>query len=317
MQTILLSPDTPLPRPCVATIGFFDGVHKGHRHLIRHVIDTAREARMESAVITFSRHPRQVLHSSFQPRMLSTADEKAALLAQTGIDNCVILPFDERTAALSAHDFMSGVLRDRLNVRTLITGYDNRFGHNRSEGFDDYVRYGRSLGIDVRRGQPFALGGVRVSSSVIRAFLQEGEAVMAARCLGYPYTIIGTVMHGEHIGSSMGFPTANLQPDDSLKLIPAGGVYATEVRLPDDSRAWPAMTNIGSRPTFGGTRTTIETHILGFRGDLYGRRMSVSFISRLRDEQRFRTPAELAAQLRRDLRATEELFARENPDSLS
>lgn len=305
MKTVTLSPGVALKSPCVATVGFFDGVHRGHRYLLRHVIDEARAAGMEAAVVTFDRHPRQVLHSDFQPRMLTTTEEKLALLAQTGIDTCALLPFDERMASLSARDFMGQVLLGRLCVRRLVIGYDNRFGHNRAEGFDDYVGYGRELGIAVEQWQPMEVGGVSVSSSVVRSLLLAGEVEMAGRGLGYRYTLGGTVAHGRHVGTRMGFPTANIVPADACKLVPAGGVYAAEARVEGGLRPLPAMVNIGRRPTFDDGPVSIEAHLIGFSGDLYGRSVSLAFAARLRDERKFRTAAELASQLRRDLEAAE------------
>lgn len=296
--------------PCVATVGFFDGVHRGHRFLIRQVIETARRQGFESAVVTFDRHPREVLHSDYRPQMLSTLDEKVALLGETGVDNCVVLPFTGRLASLTAHDFMEHVLRDNLGVKTLIAGYDNRFGHNRSEGFEDYVRYGRELGIGVERALPFTLNGVNVSSSVTRSFLQEGEAAMATLCLGYKYTLTGRVVNGEHVGRNIGFPTANLQPDDSHKLIPAAGVYAVQVALPGRGELLPGMMNIGTRPTFDGIEQTLETNIFDFHESLYGERIGVSFVSRLRSEKKFRNGYELAAQLRKDEEEAREILGK-------
>lgn len=294
--------------PCVATIGFFDGVHRGHQHLIRQVTEAAQALGLCPTVITFDRHPRQVVKTDFRPRLLSTLDEKLQLLAATGIERCAVVPFDERMASLTAHDFMRTVLSGQLGVRTLIIGYDNRFGHSRAEGFDDYVRYGREMGMDVKHATPFVLDGVNVSSSVIRSLLQEGEVEMASMCLGRDYKIAGTVGNGEHIGTKIGYPTANLQPSDGMKLIPAAGVYAVSVSLEGDERARAAMLNIGTRPTFGGSHATIEAHLLRFRGDLYGQSMSVAFVKRLREERKFRNAAELVCQLKRDAAEAENVF---------
>lgn len=251
-------------------------------------------------VITFDQHPRQVLHSAFQPQMLSTLDEKLALLAQTNVDNCVVLHFTPEMATLSAHDFMRQILHDQLHVRLLYTGYDNKFGHDRTADFDDYVRYGHELDMEVRQSEAFTLGGVNVSSSVIRSLLQEGEIEMADKCLGYSYTLQGTVVKGEHVGTEIGFPTANLQLRDASKLVPANGAYAVMVHLGADDQPLAGMTNIGTRPTFDGTHKSIETHLLNFSGDLYGQSMAVSFDHRLRAEHKFHNQAELIAQLRRD-----------------
>lgn len=294
----------------VATIGFFDGVHRGHKYLIGNVIDTARREGKQSMVITFDSHPRLVLHKEYRPRLLTTADEKRRRLEATGIDRCVMLHFDERMASLSAYDFMRDVLRDSLNVSTLITGYDNRFGHNRAEGFDDYVRYGRELGIEVVKADAFRLNGVQVSSSVIRSFLSAGEADMAAMCLGYHYTLAGTVAQGYHEGRKLGFPTANIKPADSLKLIPEGGVYAVRVRLDGSTIQLDGMMNIGTRPTFNGTETSLEVNIFDFDGDIYGHDIEVAFYDRLREERRFTSVNKLAEQLQHDKEEAMEILGK-------
>ena len=286
--------------PCVATIGFFDGVHRGHKFLIKSVIDRAAEYGLQSAVITFDRHPRLVLHKEFQPRLLTTNDEKLRLLAATGVNRCEMLRFDEQTASLSAYDFMKTVLRGRLNVRRLITGYDNRFGHNRAEGFDDYVRYGLELGMEVERAEAFVLNGVNVSSSVVRSFLSAGETDMASMCLGYHYKIVGTVVSGYHEGRKLGFPTANIDIEDKLKLVPEAGVYAVRVRIGDEPELLDGMMNIGTRPTFDGTETTLEVNIFGFGGDIYGRKITVEFHRRLREERKFGSVYKLMDQLKAD-----------------
>ena len=284
----------------MATIGFFDGVHRGHKFLIKSVIDRAAEYGLQSAVITFDRHPRLVLHKEFQPRLLTTNDEKLRLLAATGVNRCEMLRFDEQTASLSAYDFMKTVLRGRLNVRRLITGYDNRFGHNRAEGFDDYVRYGQELGIEVERAEAFVLNGVNVSSSVVRSFLSAGETDMASMCLGYHYKIVGTVVSGYHEGRKLGFPTANIDVEDKLKLVPEAGVYAVRVRIGDEPELLDGMMNIGTRPTFDGTETTLEVNIFGFGGDIYGRKITVEFHRRLREERKFGSVYKLMDQLKAD-----------------
>ena len=296
-------------KPSVATIGFFDGVHLGHRHLIAAVIEEAKRRGMESTVVTFDRHPRQVVSSDFCPQLLSTMEEKLVLLEKTGVDNCVVLPFDKEMAQLSAREFMLSILADRLHVKVLFTGYDHRFGHNRSEGFADYVAYGKEMDMEVRRGEPFVLEGVNVSSSVVRSLVEEGEMGHASRCLGYKYTVIGHVVSGEHIGTTMGFPTANVAVADTNKLLPADGVYAVTVRLAGEQSDREAMLNIGSRPTFGGKKRTIEAHILDFSGDIYGGELAVAFYSKIREERRFSSAAELAAQLKRDEREVRDFFS--------
>lgn len=292
----------------VATIGFFDGVHRGHRFLIDRVIEEAQRLGMSSAVITFDRHPREVLQTDYQPDLLSTLDEKLLLLSKTHVDNTVVLHFDASLATLTAHDFMRDVLQRQLKVRKLIIGYDNRFGHNRSEGFDDYVRYGKELGIEVIRADAFLPDDVRVSSSVIRTCLREGRVEDANRLLGYDYTIESRIVSGYQNGRKMGFPTANLDVTRCQQLLPASGVYAVLVRL-KDSVGWKrGMMNIGHRPTFNGTTTSMEVNLFNFSGDLYGQELLVSFISKIRDERKFDSIDALAEQLQHDKVQINKLF---------
>ena len=292
----------------VATIGFFDGVHRGHRFLIDRVIEEAQRSGMLSAVITFDRHPREVLQTDYQPDLLSTLDEKLLLISKTHVDNTVVLHFDASLAALTAHDFMRDVLQGELKVRKLIIGYDNRFGHNRSEGFDDYVRYGKELGIEVIRADAFLPDDVRVSSSVIRTCLREGRVEDANRLLGYDYTIGSRIVSGYQNGRKMGFPTANLDVTRCQQLLPASGVYAVLVRL-KDSVGWKrGMMNIGHRPTFNGTTTSMEVNLFNFSGNLYGQELLVSFISKIRDERKFDSIDALAEQLQHDKVQINKLF---------
>lgn len=298
-----------LNKECAATVGFFDGVHRGHRFLIDQVRQVAREHGVESLVVTFGDHPRRVLHSDYQPQMLTTPEEKVSLLRQTGVDRCCVLPFDEKMSQMTARDFMRQVLRDRLGVRYLVIGYDNRFGHNREEGFDDYVGYGREMGIEVVRARAFEKGGVKVSSSVVRTLLSDGEVGLAAQCLGYRYTIEGTVVGGYQEGRRMGFPTANIDMASVMKMVPAPGVYAVTASV-GDGKTYPAMMNIGMRPTFGGDTTTMEVNIIGFSGNLYGSRISVGFVKRLREERKFPSEKALMAQLEKDREAVLECGVR-------
>ena len=291
----------------IATIGFFDGVHIGHCHLINMLKKVARERGVESCVITFDRHPRQVVQPEWCPEMLTTLDEKTQLLEATGIDRCEVLHFDREMANQSAHDFMLHTLKEKLGVSILVTGYDNRFGHNRSEGFEDYVRYGKEIGIEVIKGEELTDGSNNVSSSSIRRMLKEGRIEDATRCLGREYQLTGTVVGGEHIGRTIGFPTANIRPDDSSKLIPANGVYAVDVwSQAGDINRERAMLNIGTRPTFNGTATTIEVHIPHFAGNLYGSTLRIAFLRKIREERKFDSPEALVEQLNKDLNNIEQ-----------
>ena len=305
------APDGMQLQACVATIGFFDGVHRGHQFLIRHLVETARQDGLASTVITFDEHPRKVLQSDYQPEMLSTLDSKLLLLSKTEVDNAVVLHFDRQMAALSAREFMQQVLHDHLNVKKLFIGYDHRFGHNRADTFDDYVRYGEEMGIEVIKNEAFQIDGINISSSVIRSFLKEGEIEMANRCLGYPYTIIGKVVNGYHEGRKLGFPTANLDISHFGQLIPAPGVYAVKARM-ENMVVWKhGMMNIGTRPTFNGKGMTLETHIFNFDGDIYDQLLLVSFVKRIRGERKFESPEELTSQLKEDEETVVGLFDKE------
>ena len=289
----------------VATIGMFDGVHRGHQFVLGQVTACAREHGLQSMAVTFD-------HTLRREPVLTPLDEKLLLLSKTGIDRTEVLPFTDELRQMTARQFMEQVLRDRLNVRVLLTGYDNRFGHDRREGFDDYVRYGRELGMEVR--QLPAEG--TVSSSRIRQLLSEGRVSEAAKCLGYPYTMEGRVEHGEHVGTGLGFPTANLVPADACQLVPATGVYAVRVRLEHSMEQKHGMMNIGHRPTFNGQRMTLEAHIFQLHENLYGQQLLVSFVERLREEQRFSTPEALKQQLHEDAVLAERILTQDLEDDV-
>ena len=313
MKTICLNQTVKSCPGSVATIGVFDGVHLGHQLVIGRVLETARQQGLASTVITFDRSPRQVLDPSFRPQMLTTLEEKEAIIAMLGVDQLVVLPFTRELASLSAYDFMQQVLVEQLNVKVLFTGYDNRFGRrakvslpngeSRDEGFEDYVRYGEQLGIRVWRGDVELMegGGRAVSSSVIRDLLvKEGRVDLMPHYLTRRYELQGKVMPGEHIGHQLGYPTANLEPETADKLIPAPGVYAVWATLEGEQKPRAAMMNIGHRPTFDGHCQTLEVNILDFNGDLYGQTLQVAFEKRLREERKFDSPEALAAQLHED-----------------
>ena len=306
---------------CVATIGSFDGVHRGHQCLLSQVRHIADERGLRAMAITFGTSPRSVLGRGDCPQ-LTTADERATLLRQCGMDEVAVLDFTRSMAEMTAHDFMQQVLKEQLGVEVLVIGYDHRFGHGRSEGFDDYVRYGKEMGIEVVRGEACTDGGEPVSSTRIRHLLAEGNVKEATHLLGYLYAIQGKVVSGYQEGRKMGFPTANLQPSYADKLIPTDGVYAVWVCInendddndignchPEENNfqfstfnfQFKGMLNIGRRPTMNnGTERSIEVHILDFEGELYGKSLTVKFVHRLREEQTFSSVEQLAEQLRRD-----------------
>ncbi len=291
----------------VCSIGFFDGVHRGHQHLIRQVRDEAQCRGVRSLLITFDRHPRAVFAPDSVPPLLTTAEEKMALLGATGVDEIFVLPFDRAMAALTAREFMEQVLKEQLGVSALVIGYDHHFGHpvpalKGKPSFADYQRWGREVGIDVV--QATELEGEHISSSAIRHALEQGDVTFAAHLLGRSYAWRGQVVHGHAIGRQLGFPTANLHAVDAGKLLPSRGVYAVRVTgSSDTSVEWEgtAMLNIGRRPTLAnGEDISVEAHLFDFHGDLYGQTLTLSFIARLRAEQRFDSEEALARQLETD-----------------
>ena len=284
--------------PTVATIGFFDGVHLGHRFLIQQVKVAATQTGWQSSIITFPIHPRQVIQSEFQPQLLSSPEEKIELLASTGVDNCILLPFTRKLSQLTAYEFMQ-LLYDKYKVRMLVIGYDHRFGHNRAETFEDYCRYGRELGIHIMQASAYTQEQDKVSSSAIRRALQTGDIRTATKFLGYHYYLEGTVVDGYKVGRKIGFPTANLRVDFPNKLIPSIGVYAVCVYV--NGGKYKGMLNIGYRPTINnGTDLSIEVHILDFQGDIYHQKMRIEFIDFLRPEEKFNSVDELILQMQKD-----------------
>ena len=285
----------------VATIGMFDGVHRGHQFVLQHVADEARQRALRSMAITFDKSSAQTL---------TPLAQKRTLLMNTGIDRIEVLTFNEALKQMTAREFMQQVLRDKYGVKVLLIGYDNRFGHNRTEGFEDYVRYGRELGIEVTSlpPAPSKRKGSCVSSSLIRELIADGNISEANELLGYPYTILGSVEHGEHIGTKLGFPTANIVVSDPCQLIPAAGAYAVKIRM-ENSVEWKhGMMNIGMRPTFDGQHQTIEVHVFRLKENLYGQQLQVAVVERLRGEQRFDSIEALKEQLRQDALEAERIL---------
>lgn len=303
----------------VATIGSFDGVHRGHQCLLEQVRHIADEQGLNAVAITFGTSPKKVLGMT-DVSHLNTIDERTALLYQSKMDEVVVLDFTPQMAAMSARDFMQKVLKEQLQVATLIIGYDHRFGRGRSEGFDDYVRYGQKIGIEVVKGEACMNGDTPVSSTRIRHLLNDGRVEEAAQLLGYRYALQGEVVGGYQEGRKMGFPTANIRPLCCDKLIPADGVYAVYVNLVDNenkkgtsgqevSSPLLGMLNIGYRPTLNnGQERSIEVHILDYEGVLYGKTIRVEFAYRLRDEHTFANPEELTQQLQKDKEKVRQLL---------
>ena len=299
--------DTYPQNPTVATIGFFDGVHLGHRFLINQVKVATSQTGWKSSVITFPVHPRQVIQSEFQPQLLSSPEEKIELLDTTGIDNCILLPFTRELSMLTAREFMQ-LLYEKYHVRMLVIGYDHRFGHNRAETFEDYCRYGQELGIHIMQATAYTQEQDKVSSSAIRRALLAGDVFTAKKYLGYNYFLEGTVVDGYKVGRKIGFPTANLRVDFPNKLIPSVGVYAVFVHV--NGQKYKGMLNIGHRPTINnGNDLSIEVHILDFQGDIYHQKIRIEFVDFLRPEMKFNSVDELVLQMQKDKVATFSAFS--------
>lgn len=290
----------------MATIGFFDGVHVGHRFLIDEVKAAAAQRGLPSAVITFPTHPRSVLQQAYQPRLLNSFADKLRLLATTGVDYCIVLDFTEALSQLSAEAFLR-ILATQWRVKGLVIGYDHRFGHDRRDGFEQYVEYGQRWGIEILKAAAFDAGHTAVSSSEIRRLVQEGKVERAAQLLTYAYHISGRIVSGYKVGRTLGFPTANIQPDDPMQLLPGIGVYAVWVEVA--GQRYKGMLYIGSRPTLdNGTQLSIEVHILHFSGDIYNDPIRVSFAHFVRGDEKFDSLEALKAQLMRDREVVDQLL---------
>ena len=278
----------------IATTGFFDGVHLGHRLVIERLVSLAHERGDESLVVTFWPHPRAVLQDGARElRLLTTLEEKKALLSGLGVSRIEVLDFSRSFATLSAEEYLREVLRDRFGVTTLLVGYDNRLGSDRLTA-GALAPVATQLSIELIELPPFQT----ISSTKIRKSLEEGDIASATSMLGYGYSLKGVVVAGNRLGRTIGFPTANMKLYEPLKLVPRRGVYVVEAEVL--GQKYRGMTNIGLRPTVGGTSTTIETHILDFDEDIYGLPLRITFLRRLRDEIHFPSLDALKAQLEMD-----------------
>lgn len=289
----------------VVTLGIFDGVHRGHRTLIDSLVSRAREAKGESVVITFSPHPRLVLEKGdLNLSLLTTMEEKKVLLEKANVDHLIILEFNKEFSKIQACDFIKDILVKKIGTKHLIIGYNHHFGRRGEGDFSTIKQCSESLDFRVEQVQGFLTEEGTISSSIIRQELLIGKLDEANSLLGYYYTVTGTVVSGKQIGRSIGFPTANIKPDDKYKLIPGNGIYAVEVQI--DGVNYQGMLSIGSNPTVNtDTRIrSIEVHILDFKKDIYGKKISVIFRKRLRDEKRFDNTELLAKQMELDKQNT-------------
>ncbi len=284
----------------VVATGFFDGVHTGHRLVIEKLVDAAGQRGDESLVVTFWPHPRNVLQQeAYSLRLLTTLDEKKALLKGLGVDHVEVLPFTREFSSLTRKEYLEQYVVKRFGGRAVVLGYDNRMGSD-SSAPDDVALSAAQAGLDVIRTEPVTCcGGVAVSSTRIRAELEAGHVGVASGMLGYDYSLFGVVVSGNRIGRTIGFPTAHMQLYEPLKLVPGNGVY--QVKIHTLGKDFDGMCNIGTRPTVGnGNAKTIETNIFGFSEDIYGLDIRVTFLRKIRDEVHFGSLGLLQEQLEKD-----------------
>ncbi|HEX5950719.1 MAG TPA: bifunctional riboflavin kinase/FAD synthetase [Actinomycetota bacterium] len=294
----------PPDGPTVVTVGFFDGVHVGHRTVLRRAVAEAARLGIRSVAVTFDRHPREVLTPGREPRLLTTVERKADLIAATGIDMVVVLEFTETFSRWPAEDFVTRVLVEGLRVRHAVVGADFTFGFKALGTPEMLIEVGPSYGFTAERVELVHVGDRRVSSSSIRSALAEGDLAWPERALGRRFALDGTVVPGAGRGAGLGWPTANLRTHPRL-LLPGGGIYAGRARLPQGE--WVAAISVGTNPTFGVEPLHVESYLLDFAGDLVGAPMEVDFWARLRDEERFDTADELSRAIEDDVRRTREL----------
>lgn len=284
----------------VVTVGTFDGVHAGHRAIMDTVAAKAKEQGARSVIITFDPHPREIISPGKSGiKLLTTLQERAEILEELGIDLLVVIPFDRDFSLLSSEEFIRDIIYKKIGVSEFVIGYDHHFGRNREGTIETIEKLGKELGFKAYVVSKREVGAKTVSSTAIRkAISEEGNVRQAAEFLQRPYRLNGTVIHGDKRGKKLGFPTANIKPEQSNKIIPKEGVYAVRVRF--NNEWFNGMMNIGHRPTFEGKTQTLEVHLFDFNEDIYGEEVQVRFLNRIRDEKKFDGIDNLKAQLAED-----------------
>ena len=294
-------------RGSIVTVGSFDGVHLGHRAVLGEIARRGREAGLRSVLVTFDPHPLEVVNPPAAPSLLTVGAERLEILAQQTLDEVRLLAFDRRIASLAPEEFVREILLERCGMRALVIGHDHGFGRGRSGDVNTLRTLGARHGFEVDVVAPVDRGAQRVSSSLIRRAVAGGDLDTARALLGRPYSVSGAVQQGAQRGRTIGVPTINLAPPSARKLLPPDGVYAVRVETPFGR--FGGMLNQGTRPTFGETTRTLEAHLFGFDGDLYGRAVRLDWIRRIRDVRRFASAEELKAQLAHDRASAEAALA--------
>lgn len=285
-------------RKTIITIGTFDGVHLGHQSILKKVVEAKENNTYEASLLTFFPHPRMVLQQDTSIKLLNTIDEKAELLDKFGIDNLIIHPFDAAFSNLSAEEFVKEILIDRLNIHKIIIGHDHRFGKNRTADISDLILFGKKYGFEVEQINAHEIDEIAISSTKIRKALMEGNIQLANQFLGYSYFISGKVIEGKKIGRTLGFPTANIQINESYKLLPNNGVYIVSSEINDIQ--YFGMMNIGNNPTLGENEQSIEVHYFDMSENIYNKKLKISILEHIRDERKFNSLSDLQAQLEKD-----------------
>ena len=285
----------------VVTIGTFDGLHKGHQSVIEQLKELAKEIDGETVIFTFYPHPRIVTSpNETSLRLLTTKEEKIKLFEKFGVDHLIIYPFNEEFAEITYTEFVKDILVNKIGTRCLVVGYDHRFGKNREGGYEYLQKCAEKNNFSVKKTDALSVEAEKVSSTKIRAALQSGDIKKANQYLGYEFTLHGTVVQGMQLGRKLGFPTANIEASDKYKIIPGYGVYAVLIEIGDQQ--YKGMLNIGTRPTFNNNadNRSIEVNIFDFSGDMYGQSITLVFIDKIREEQKFAGIEALVEQLKND-----------------
>jgi riboflavin kinase/FMN adenylyltransferase len=300
MAKLVYLKDINRERNSVITVGTFDGVHAGHRVLMETVKKKAQKADARSVIVTFDPHPREIINPGDAGiKLLTTLPERREILEEVGIDVLLVIPFNRDFSLLTAEEFVRDIIYEKVGVSEFVIGYDHHFGRDREGTIETVERLGNTLGFDAYVVSKQEVGDQTVSSTAIRnAISKEGNMQKAAGMLRRTYRLSGTVVHGDKRGQKIGFPTANISPNDNRKIIPKDGVYAVKVKV--EGEPWRGMMNIGQRPTFEGKKPALEVHIFGFDKTIYGMTIEIEFIKRIRDEKKFEGVDELIAQLEED-----------------
>ncbi len=291
----------------VLTIGTFDGVHLGHQEIIKRINQEAAAIGGESIIVTFHPHPRLVVNpNDTSLKLLNTLEEKIALLERFGVDNLIVAPFSIEFSKLTAREYVEDFLWKNVRPKKVVIGYDHRFGNNREGGLELFLEMGKELGFEVEEIAKQMVDDLAVSSTKVRTALQNGDVAQANHLLGYEYSLHGAVVEGHQMGRKLGYPTANIHPNNPNKLIPAKGVYAVRVKL--EGLLYPAMMNIGDNPTFEGRKASIEANLFDFDRDIYGMELDVIFVQRLRSELKFDNIDALIKQMSEDEKVSRKLL---------